>query len=91
MIFRKAARLASPSNRIERVGHFGGLYHLRNCQPEYGDDIGMADLANQPRTETRQHLAKSLAIAQRRHFGRNLEPFGPLPSSFIVLCCAERS
>src|SRR5262249_26945787 len=44
-----AALLAS--YRVEGTRHFGGVHHLRDRQPKYGNDRGIACLADELRAE----------------------------------------
>src|SRR5215475_2032202 len=50
--------------RVEGTRHFGGVDHLRYREPEYGNDRGIACLADELRPERSQRLRQGLAIAR---------------------------
>src|SRR5215472_8774599 len=64
--------------RVERTRHFGGLYHLGDRQPEYGNDRGIACLTDDLSPEKSQDLRQGLAIAQYGQVSGHIESLGAL-------------
>ena len=62
--FTQGGAACLASYRVERTRHFWGLDHLGDRQPEYGNDRGIAYLADELGPERSQHLRQGLAIAR---------------------------
>jgi hypothetical protein len=64
--------------RVERTRYFGGVGHLGDRQSEYGNDRGLACLADDLRPERSQHLRQGLAIPQYGQVSVHVESLGAL-------------
>jgi len=90
-----AASLAC--DRVEGTCHFGGLDHLGDRQPEYGNDRGIACLANELCPERNQYLRQGLAVAQYGQISGHVESFGAPPDAgdqhflFVANQCVKLS
>src|SRR5579872_4223622 len=62
--FAQGGAACLASFRVKRTRYFGGLDRFGDCQPEYGNDRGIAYLANEVRPERGQHCRQGLPIAQ---------------------------
>src|SRR6516225_8795187 len=64
--------------RVERTRHFGRVSHFGDRQSEYGNDRGIACLADDLRPKRSQHVREDLAIAQYGQVSGHVEPLGAL-------------
>src|SRR5215470_14703709 len=54
--FAQGAAVSLARYRVKRTRHFGGVGHLGDRESEYGNDRGIAYLADELRPERSQHL-----------------------------------
>src|SRR5215831_7883353 len=65
---RGAARLAPCG--IERPRHLGRVDRLGDRQSEYGDNLWVADLVEEPCSERSEQAPEALAVTRHRQVGR---------------------